>query len=306
MAIVYTEIGRNKRNTVFLITGFLVLAILLAWVFGRVYNANWLLPVVVVIASVQAFTSYYWSDKIALASSGAKRVEKKDAPELYRVVENLSIAGGLPTPRVYIIDDAAPNAFATGRDPEHAAVAVTTGLLAKLEKPELEGVIAHEMSHVGNYDIRLMAVIVVLVGVIAMLSDFFLRFSFFGGDRDNDSDSGQLGAILMLIGIVLAILSPLIASVIQLAVSRKREFLADADGALLSGYPEGLARALEKISTDPTPLRRASKATAHLYIASPLNDHKGTKRGWFAGLFETHPPVEERIKRLRDMNQTPG
>lgn len=304
MAIVYTEIGRNKRNTVLLITIFLVLVIFLGWIFGRVFNLTWLLPLVVVIAVFQAFASYWWSDKLALATAGAKQIEKKDAPELYRVVENLTIAGGLPMPRVYIIDDPAPNAFATGRDPDHAAVAVTAGLLAKLEKQELEGVIAHEMSHVGNYDIRLMMVVVVLVGVVVMLSDFFLRFSFFGGmGDDNESDSGQAGAILMLIGIALAILSPIFASLIQLAVSRKREYLADADGALLSGYPEGLASALEKISQDETPLKRANKATAHLYIASPLNDHKGA-RGWFSRLFDTHPPVEERIKRLRDMNTT--
>jgi heat shock protein HtpX len=306
LAIVYSEIGRNKRNTVFLITIFLVLVILLGWIFGQVFNLTWLLPMVVIIAVFQAFASYWWSDKLALATAGAHQIQKKDNPELYRVVENLTIAGGLPMPRVYIIDDAAPNAFATGRDPQHAAVAVTSGLLAKLEKSELEGVVAHEMSHIGNYDIRLMAVVVVLVGVVVMLSDFFLRFSFWGGmggdDGGGDSDSGQLGVILMLVGIALAILSPIFASIIQLAVSRKREFLADADGALLSGYPEGLASALEKISKDTTPLKRANKATAHLYIASPLNDHKGTKRGWFAGLFDTHPPVEERIKRLRDIN----
>lgn len=301
MAIVYTEIGRNKRNTIVLITMFLCLVILLGWIFGQVFNLTWLLPLVVIIAVFQAFASYWWSDKLALTQAGAHQIEKKDNPELYRVVENLSIAGGLPMPRVYVIDDAAPNAFATGRDPEHAAVAVTAGLLAKLDKQELEGVVAHEMSHVGNYDIRLMAVVVVLVGVVVMLSDFFLRFSFFGGG-DSDSDSSQLGVILLLIGIALAILSPIFASIIQLAVSRKREFLADADGALLSGYPEGLASALDKISKDTTPLKRANKATAHLYIASPLNDHKGTKRGWFAGLFDTHPPVEERIKRLRDIN----
>jgi heat shock protein HtpX len=301
MAIVYTEIGRNKRNTVVLIALFLCLVIALAWVFGRIYNLTWLLPMVVFFAVFQAFASYWWSDKLALATAGAKQIEKKDNPELYRVVENLTIAGGLPMPKVYIIDDAAPNAFATGRDPQHAAVAVTSGLLAKLDKQELEGVVAHEMSHIGNYDIRLMAVVVILVGVVVMLSDFFLRFSFFGFG-DNDSDSGQLGVILMLIGIVLAILSPIFASMIQLAVSRKREFLADADGALLSGYPEGLASALEKISKDTTPLKRANKATAHLYIASPLNDHKGA-RGWFSKMFDTHPPVEERIRRLRELNK---
>jgi heat shock protein HtpX len=202
-------------------------------------------------------------------------------------------------PSVYVIEDMAPNAFATGRDPKHAVVAVTRGLLDKLDKPELEGVIAHEMSHIGNYDIRLMMVIVVLVGIVVLLSDWFLRFTFWGGG-DNDNDSGELGAILAVVGIILALLSPLFATIIQLALSRKREFLADANGVLLTRYPEGLARALEKISNDIQPLAKANKATAHLYIANPIKDHKGKGgRGWFAGLFDTHPPIEERIAKLR-------
>lgn len=300
MALVYTEISRNKRRTVLLIGLFLIFIILVAWVFSRALGMSWILPAAVIFAVFQAFASYYWSDKITLAISGARPVEKKDAPMLYRTVENLSITAGLPMPKIYVISDPAPNAFATGRDPKHSALAVTTGLLDKLDKPEFEGVIAHEMSHIGNYDIRLMMVIVVLVGVVVLLSDWFLRFTFFGG-RDRDNDSGQLGAILGLIGIILALLSPLFATIIQLALSRKREYLADADGALLTRYPEGLARALEKIKDDSEPLLRANKATAHLYIANPLKELKGTRRGWFAGLFDTHPPIDERIKKLRGL-----
>lgn len=299
MAIVYTEIARNKRRTAFLIGLFLLFVIALGYIFSRVYGA-WILPLAVAIASFQAIASYWWSDKITLSISGAHEVTKKEAPELYRVVENLAITGGLPTPKVYVINDPAPNAFATGRDPNHAVIAVTTGLLEKLDKPELEGVIAHEFSHIGNYDIRLMTVVVVLVGIITLLSDWFLRFSFWGGD-DNDSDSNQVRLILTLVGLVLAILAPFFALLLQLALSRKREYLADADGALLTRYPEGLARALEKITADTKPLATANKATAHLYITNPLKDHNGGSKSWFAGLFDTHPPIEERIKRLREM-----
>lgn len=304
MAIVYTEISRNKRNTFFLIAIFLTVVIGLGYLFSKVLDYPFLFPLAIIIASFQAFSSYWWSDKIALAVSKAREVEKKDAPELYRTVENVSIMAGLPMPRVYVIQDTAPNAFATGRDPKHAALAVTTGLLEKLNKTELEGVIAHEMSHIGNYDIRLMMVIVVLVGVVVMLSDWFLRISFWGmgGGGDSDSDNNQLDAVLMIVGIALAVLSPIFATLIQLAISRKREYLADADGANITGYPEGLAAALEKISADKEPLEVANKATAHLYIANPLKELKGTSRGLFAGLFDTHPPVEERIAKLRSMN----
>lgn len=299
MAITYTEIGRNKRRTFFLITLFLIFVIGLAWVFSYSFDLPWLLPLAVIIASFQAVGSYWWSDKITLAISGAHEVKKKEAPELYRIVENLSITAGLPTPRVYIIQDSAPNAFATGRDPEHAVIAVTTGLLEKLEKPELEGVIAHELSHIGNYDIRLMTVIVVLVGIVVLISDWFIRARFWGFS-DDDNNSGQLGAIMALVGIVLALLAPLFATLIQLALSRRREYLADSTGALLTRYPEGLARALEKIAADKEPLEVANRGTAHLYIENPLKDVSGA-RSWFSGLFSTHPPVEERIKKLREM-----
>lgn len=279
---------------------FLIFIIFLGWVFSRALGSSFILYLAIFISIVQAFISYFYSDKIALAISKARKIEEKDNPKLYHIVENLSITAGLPMPKVYIIEDLAPNAFATGRNPEHSAVAVTTGLLEKLERPELEGVISHELSHVGNYDIRLATVIVVLVGIVVLMSDLFFRISFWGGG-DDDSDNNQLQFFFLAVGVVLALLSPLFATLIQLAVSRKREFLADANGALLTRYPEGLARALEKISADPKPLRVANKATAHLFITNPLKEHKGSMRGWFSGLFDTHPPVEERVTRLRQM-----
>ncbi len=241
-----------------------------------------------------SFTSYWYSDKIILAMSRAKEIKKEDNPKLYRLVENLCITAGLPLPKIYIIEEMAPNAFATGRNPKHAVIAVTRGLLDKLERSELEGVLAHELSHIGNWDILLQTVVVVLVGLVALLSNWFLRWSWLGGRR-RTRQAGQLGALMLLAGIILAILSPFIASLIQLAISRKREFLADADGALLTRYPEGLARALEKISKDKIPLRAANKATAHMYIANPFKGKKLRK------IFMTHPPIEERVKVLRGM-----
>ncbi len=278
---------------------FLIFVIGLAWVFSYIYDIRWLLPLAVFVALFQAFFSYWWSDKITLAISSAREVKKSDFPELYRIVENLSITAGLPIPKVYVIEDSAPNAFATGRDPSHATIAVTTGLLKKLNKTELEGVIAHELSHIGNYDIRLMTVVVVLVGIVALISDWVLRFTFWGG-RGRSRGAGQIQLIMIVVGLLLALLAPVIAILIKLSLSRKREYLADADGALLTRYPEGLASALEKISLDRTPLKRANKATAHLYITNPLENHKKDGIGFFANLFNTHPPAKERIKRLRE------
>ena len=252
-----------------------------------------------IVVGIMNFALYFWSDKIVLGISGAKQIAKKDNPELFRIVENLCIGTGIPMPKVYIIEDSAPNAFATGRDPQHAVICATTGILQKLNKIELEGVIAHELSHVRNFDIRLMAIVVVLVGLVALLADFFLRSLWYGGERRNSREGNSAAGIFLLIGIVLAILFPIIATLIQLAVSRKREFLADASGALLTRYPEGLATALEKIGKDKEPLEVANNATAHLYIANPF---KGKVSGnWFANLFNTHPPIEERIKILRSM-----
>lgn len=298
MATIYTHIGENKRKTAYLIGTFLILIIGIGWGVAYAYDTPWVLWAAVIYSTIQALVSYYYSDKIALAISRAKPIEKKENPILFRIVENLSIASGLPMPKIFLIDDTAPNAFATGRDPRHASIAVTRGLLEKLDKHELTGVIAHELSHVGNYDIRVMTLVVVLVGIIALLSDMFLRFTFYagGGRRRNGA------ALLVVIALLFAILAPLIAMIIQLAVSRRREFLADASGVLLTRNPDGLASALEKISKDKEPLEVANKATAHLYIDNPLKEHEGKRGvGWFANLFNTHPPVAERIKRLKEM-----
>jgi heat shock protein HtpX len=253
--------------------------------------------IAVIFSGVTSIVSYYHSDKIALRSTGAKEITQKDNPYVYRMVENLCITAGMPVPKVHIIDSPALNAFATGRDPEHASIALTTGIIAALENEELEGVIAHELSHVKNYDIRVMTIVVVMVGAIALLSDMFFRFRFFGGSRDNNRSNGggQLGAVLAILGIVLLILSPIIAELIKLAVSRKREYLADASGALLTRYPEGLARALEKISGSKEQLKTANAATAHLFISNPFKGRKAKS------YFSTHPPIQDRIAKLRGM-----
>jgi len=244
-----------------------------------------------------SFASYWWSDKIVLAMSSAKELKHEDNPQIYHLVENLCITAGLPVPKIYIIEDSAINAFATGRDPKHGVICLTTGIIDRLEKIELEGVIAHELSHIGNRDILLSTVIVILVGFVTLLADWFRHWAFFGGrSRDNDSGGGQLKMILIILAIILSILAPIVAMLMQLAISRKREFLADADGALLTRYPEGLAKALEKISQDTEPLEAANRATAHLFIANPFKGKKMMK------MFMTHPPIEERIKALRGMS----
>lgn len=300
MATLYTRAESNIHKTWLLITGFLVFIIFLGWIFSYLLDNSIFLVLAVILAIFQSILSYWYSDKIVLAMTRARPIEKKDNPELYRLVENLCITAGLPLPKIYIIEEAQPNAFATGRDAKHAVVAVTRGLLEKLEKSELEGVISHELSHIGNKDMLLQTIVVVLVGIVAILSNFFLRISFWGGmgGRRRSRDSG--GAILAIFGILAAILAPIAATLVQLAISRKREFLADASGALLTRYPDGLARALEKIAKDPNPLRTANNATAHLYIASPFRGEERTN--WFTKLFMTHPPVEERIKALREMS----
>lgn len=296
--MVYTEISRNKRKTALFITFFLALITGLGWFFSYYVNEPLLLPIAVGFSVLMSLTSYYFSDKIVLAMSHAKEIKKSDDPELYNIVENLSIAAGLPAPRIYLIQDSAPNAFATGRDPKHAVVAITTGLRGKLTKQELEGVMAHELSHIGNYDIRLSTIIVVLVGIVTLLADWMLRISFRSRRRNNEG-----GGILILVGLIFALLSPIAATLIQLAISRRREYLADASGCLLTRYPQGLASALEKIAADSEPLEVANKATAHLYIVNPLKEHKGRdKIGWLAGLFQTHPPIQERIEKLKQMN----
>ncbi len=294
----YTEIANNKRKSILLIGVFLVLVIALGWGISWYYGDQTILYIAVAIAVGQAFASYYWADSIALGISGAQEAPRK-APflDLHRAVENLAITAGLPKPRVYVIDDPAPNAFATGRDPKHAAIAVTTGLLQKLDKTELEGVIAHELSHIGNYDIRVMTIVVVLVGVISLVADFFLRSLWWGG---RGRDRGEGNQLMLIAVIVAAILAPIAATLIQLAVSRKREYLADATGALLTRYPDGLAKALEKIAKTPHTVKHLSSSTNHLYIENPLSEQE-EKQNWFATIFSTHPPVQDRIKRLRSM-----
>jgi len=279
---------------------FTIFIAMLAFVFGRAsgYGISYA-GIALIFSGLISLGSYYWSDKIVLGLSGAHEANRTRDFDLYTVTENIAMAAGLPKPKVYVIEDTAPNAFATGRDPRHAVVCATRGLLEKLDRSELEGVIAHEMSHIQNFDIRLMAIVTILVGMVAFLSDWFMRMLWWGGGRRRNNDRGSLDAIFVVIGIVFAILSPLIATLIQLAVSRKREFLADASGVLLTRNPEGLASALEKISRDHEVLEAATNATAHLYIINPF---KGKNFGaWFAGLFDTHPPIAERIKILRAM-----
>jgi len=292
---IYDQIGTNKWKTAFYIGIFLVFIIGIGYLFAWVYNKPAILFIAVIIAIVQALASYYAGDTIALSLTHAGPTKKSDNAELYRVVENLAITAGIPAPKIYIINDDSPNAFATGRDPKHSSIAVTSGLLDIMEKNELEGVIAHELSHIGNRDSLLMVVIVVLVGVVAIASDLFFRVGFWGGlgrDRDNNGGNG----IVLLIGLALAILAPIAAALIQMAISRKREFLADANGALLTRYPEGLADALRKISDFKKPVRFSNDTTSLLFIMNPTK-----KRSWFSGLFDTHPPVEERIKALEAM-----
>ncbi len=294
---IYTHAESNIRKTWLLVSVFLVFIIGLGWVFSYYFQNPDILIFAVIFSVVMNVASFWYSDKIVLSLARAKPIKKQDNPELYRVVENLCITAGLPLPKIYIIPEMQLNAFATGRNKNHAVVAVTLGLLQKLDKTELEGVISHELSHIGNKDMLLMTVVVVLVGFISILSNFFMRSMWFGGlRRRNDRGEGNIGAILALVGIVLAILSPIIAMLIQLAISRKREFLADASGALLTRYPEGLASALEKIGADKTPMKTASVATAHLYISNPF---KGKS---FSSLFLTHPSIEQRIKALREMS----
>jgi len=297
MPSIYTQADSNTRKTWLLLTGFLVFIIAIGWLFSYIRNDSTILYIAVFISVFSSFASYWWSDKIVLSMYRAQSVEHSQNPELYHIVENLCITAGLPLPKIYIIPETQPNAFATGRNAKHAVVAVTQGLLQKLDKKELEGVIAHELSHIGNKDMLLATVVAIMAGIVATLANMFMRISW-SNRRGNDRE-GRAGAILMLLGIVAAILAPIAATLVRLAISRKREFLADADGALLTRYPEGLASALEKISADSTPMRITNDATASLFIDSPYKEEQ--KTSWFIKLFSTHPPVQERIKALRDI-----
>ena len=298
MTTLYTEQSKNVTKTWLLMTMFFVVVIMLGWFFSYYYNNPNILYIFFIFSVLMNIFSYWFSDKIVLTLAGAKIAKREEYFDLYTSVENLAITAGLPMPKVYVVEDSAPNAFATGRDKEHAVVCATTGLLALLNKTELEGVIGHELSHIGNRDMLLSTVVVVLVGFISIISDIFRRNLFFSRGR---SDNNKANGILLIVGIVLSILAPIFALLIQLAISRKREFLADASGALLTRYPEGLANALRKISQNNKPMMRQSNAIAHLYIADP----KGSQFGLpaqagkkISGFFATHPPVEERVKAL--------
>lgn len=293
MATLYTQQSKNVTKTWILMTGFLVIVIGLGYVFARVYGNPNILYIFVIFSIVMNITSYWFSDKIALSLARAHPATREQYFDFYTIVENLAITAGLPMPKIYVIEDPSPNAFATGRDKNHAVVAVTTGLLSIMNKSELEGVVAHEMSHIGNKDMLVSTVAVVLVGFVAIVSDMMMRMSIFGGRRNDREGNG----LFMIIAIVVAILAPIAATLIQLGISRKREYLADASGALLTRYPEGLASALEKISQYGRPMQAQSGAIAHLYIANPLGSGNFKKKTM--NLFSTHPPVEERVKRLR-------
>lgn len=295
MATLYTHKDANIRKTWLLMIGFLGMVIGIGWVVAWYFGRPDFLYIAVAFAIIMNVASYWWSDKLVVSMTHAKPADENEFRELHRIVENLAITAGLPKPKVYIVNDPAPNAFATGRNPEHAVVAVTTGLLSILDKTELEGVLGHELSHVGNRDMLVSTVAVVLAGFVAIISDFFLRFAFFGGDRDRN-----VHPAVMVLGLVFAILAPIAASLIQLAISRKREFLADASGALLTRYPEGLASALQKISAYSRPMQHTSTATAHLFIANPFGSGRGVGAS-ISRLFMTHPPVEDRIAALHGM-----
>jgi heat shock protein HtpX len=302
MPTLYTQADSNRSKTWFFMAGFFVFVILIGYVFSYALNDQGILFFAVGFSIISSFVSYWWSDKIVLAMSGAKELTHDTNKEIYHLVENLCITAGLPTPKIYIIEDTAPNAFATGRDPQHAVIALTTGIIQKLEKAELEGVIAHELSHIGNRDMLLATLVTVMVGIIVLLADWFRRWTFFGRRGRSREGGGQLAAIMLIAAIILSILAPLFAQLMHLAISRKREFLADASGALLTRYPEGLARALEKISADQEPLEVANRATAHLYITSPFKEEEGKKIGLWTRMFLTHPPVEDRVKALRGLS----
>lgn len=302
MATLYTQVSRNVYRTWLLMAAFLAIVVAIGWFISYYYGEPGILPIAIIFALVMNVTSYWYSDKISLSLARAVPAKREENLQLFQVVENLAITAGLPMPTIYIIPDPAPNAFATGRDKEHASIAVTSGLLQMMDKNELQGVLAHELSHIGNRDILLSTVVVVLVGFIAILANIFTRGMWFGGGKRRSGDregGGQAGAILFVIGIVFVILSPIVAQLIQLAISRRRESLADVDGALLTRYPEGLASALEKIEHYDQPMQTANNATAHLYISNPFGPHA---ESGLARLFMTHPPTEERIAVLRNLS----
>ncbi len=307
MKNIYEVQAGNKIKSALVVVFFAVFVALSVWVLSKgasVYlgyepGALGFSGIALILSGIMTFGSYYFSDRIVLGISGARPANKNEDRLFTSVIDNLVLAKGLPKPKLYVIDDTAPNAFATGRDPQHAVVCATTGLLQKLTRTELEGVMAHELTHIRNYDIRLMSLVAVMVGMVALLADWFFRLSFHGGRRDRDKTG--IDALIIVLGIVFALLSPIIAQLIQLAISRRREFMADAGSVDMTRQPSGLISALKKISLDHEPLEAANKATAHLYIANPFKDKMASSVSWFSGLFNTHPPIEERVKVLSQM-----
>jgi heat shock protein HtpX len=308
MQNVYESVSANQRKSALVVVGFIAFVFTSAFLLTKAIAAYYgyqatgfeFTGFALIISGLGSFISYYYSDKVILTLSGARPADKRRDYQLFTVTENLSMAAGVPMPKLYVIEDTAPNAFATGRDPQHAAVCATSGLLTKLNRTELEGVIGHELAHVTNYDTRLMSIVTVLVGVLTLLGDWLLRSSWYGRSRRSDKEEGASGAAFMAIGLVLAFLSPFIAQIIQLAISRSREYLADASSVKLTRQPSGLISALRKLDSDKEPLEAANKATAHLYIVNPLkNRHDAI--GWFSSLFNTHPPIADRIKKLESM-----
>lgn len=308
MKNIYEVQTENKLKSNFVVFGFLLFSFFAVYILSQAvgyylgYEVGGLgyVGLALIVSGISSFVSYYYSDKIVLTISGAREANLNEDRLFTSVSENLCLGAGLPKPKLFVIDDSAPNAFATGRDPEHAVICVTTGLLSKLNRTELEGVIAHELTHIKNYDIRLMSIVSVTVGLIALLADWFLRLGF-RGRRRNDGENNSLGAIVLVLGLIFALISPIISQLIQLAISRRREYLADSGSVNITRQPQGLISALEKISKDYEPLEAANKATAHLYIVSPFKDKTKSAASWFSGLFNTHPPVSERIKALRLM-----
>ena len=309
MKNIYEVQSANKWKSAVITVFFVVFIFLAAYIISSAFGyyqgyqpgGLGFFGIALIVSGVSSFFGYFYSDKIVLGISGARPANPSEDKLFSQVIENLCIGAGIPKPKLYVIEDTAPNAFATGRDPEHAVVCTTTGLLSKLNRTELEGVMAHEISHIRNYDIRLMSIVSVMVGLVALLGDWFLRTRFWGGSRDRGKDESSFGAIMMVLGLVFAILSPIIAQLIQLAISRRREFIADAGSVEITRQPQGLISALEKISSDTEPLEAANKATAHLYIVNPFKQNSNKAVATFAGLFNTHPPIPERIKILKSM-----
>ncbi|OGM12158.1 zinc metalloprotease HtpX [Candidatus Woesebacteria bacterium RBG_16_36_11] len=309
MINIYESVSANKRKSAIIIVFFVIFVALAIYFISQAFamylgyqpGGLGIVGLSLIISGLMSLVGYYYSDKIVLTISGARLASRTKDFEFYTVAENLSIASGLPKPKLYVIEDSAPNAFATGRDPEHAVICATTGLLQKLDRTELEGVIGHELSHIKNYDSRLMSVVAVLVGTVALLGDWLIRIRWLGGRDNSDREGNQLGVIMLIVGIIFAILSPIVAQLIQLAISRRREFLADSGSVNLTRQPSGLISALQKISSDTEPLEAANKATAHLYIVNPFKGKTKSAVSTFSNLFNTHPPVEDRIKALRQM-----